>query len=31
VAEVLGWLQQAGLSRIGFVTEAAAPASAPAH
>jgi biopolymer transport protein TolR len=25
VAEVMGWVQQAGLSRIGFVTEAAAP------
>jgi biopolymer transport protein ExbD/biopolymer transport protein TolR len=25
VAEVMGWVQQAGLSRIGFVTEAASP------
>jgi biopolymer transport protein ExbD/biopolymer transport protein TolR len=25
VAEVMGWVQQAGLSRIGFVTEAATP------
>ena len=25
VAEVMGWVQQAGLSRIGFVTEAAVP------
>ena len=27
VAELIGWLQEGGLSRIGFVTEA--PASAP--
>jgi biopolymer transport protein ExbD len=25
VAELIGWVQQAGLSRIGFVTEAAEP------
>ncbi len=25
VAEVMGWVQRAGLSRIGFVTEAASP------
>ncbi len=25
VAEVIGWLQEAGLTRIGFVTEAPAP------
>ena len=25
VAEVMGWVQQAGLSRIGFVAEAASP------
>ena len=25
VAEVMGWVQQAGLSRIGFVTEAVSP------
>ncbi len=25
VAEVMGWVQQAGLSRIGLVTEAASP------
>ena len=31
VAEVLGWIQQAGLSRIGFVTEAPAPAPAAAR
>jgi len=24
VAEVIGWVQQAGLTRIGFITEAAA-------
>jgi biopolymer transport protein ExbD len=28
VAELIGWVQQAGLSRVGFVTEAAAPPSA---
>ena len=28
VAEVLGWVQEAGLTRIGFVTEAPAPAPA---
>lgn len=27
VAEVLGWLQQAGLTHIGFVAESAAPAA----
>jgi biopolymer transport protein TolR len=25
VAELIGWVQQAGLTRIGFVTEAPAP------
>jgi len=30
VAEVLGWLQQAGLSRVGFVTEAASADAAAA-
>ena len=31
VAELIGWIQDAGLSRIGFVTEtAAAPGAAPA-
>jgi biopolymer transport protein ExbD/biopolymer transport protein TolR len=29
VAEVLGWVQQAGFTRIGFVTEAQLAASAP--
>ena len=24
VAEVIGWVQQAGLTRIGFITESAA-------
>jgi biopolymer transport protein TolR len=32
VAELIGWVQAAGLSRIGFVTEApASPAAAPAR
>jgi biopolymer transport protein ExbD len=29
VAELIGWVQAAGLSRIGFVTEASEAASAP--
>jgi biopolymer transport protein ExbD/biopolymer transport protein TolR len=29
VAEVLGWVQQAGFTRIGFVTDAQSAASAP--
>jgi biopolymer transport protein ExbD/biopolymer transport protein TolR len=31
VAELIGVVQEAGLSRIGFVTEAAAPAAAPSR
>ena len=30
VAELIGWVQEAGLSRIGLVTEAATPAATPA-
>ena len=30
VAELIGWVQQAGLSRIGFVTEAPSPRSSAA-
>jgi len=30
VAEVLGWIQQAGLTRIGFIADTAGAASAPA-